>query len=136
MTRNKKDEDVNDWQDMSTAPKGVGIIEIECTYGVRPWRGLYVWTGEKERDPEWAHVGYTLGWTRLGNPGSGIDSCALGRLKWRTHYGPTDGYVDPYQSVGEFDYFMGERPWWALFVSEMRRNWYRPRFAVNAQAKG
>jgi hypothetical protein len=31
------------WQGMSTAPRDGTIIEIECRYGIEPWRGLFRW---------------------------------------------------------------------------------------------
>jgi hypothetical protein len=100
---------------MDTAPKDGTVIEIECRYGAKPWRGPFRWT---DQAAAW-RIGSDSGemhpftaphpeWRRYPGGDIGIDrQCgALGRSFWRPFSGDLEvPYVDPWAKIDAFDYW-------------------------------
>jgi hypothetical protein len=64
------------WQPITTAPRDGTVIEIQCTYGAKPWTALVRWVDDR-RGAGW------IGWHNAENDDSGVDPDFNWSLKWR-----------------------------------------------------
>jgi len=99
------------WQPMSTAPRNGTIIEIECRYGVKPWRRLHKWSNVRRME-----IGGEIrelifdepSWVSIPNEANSIafeNSCV-----WRPWSGPIEEFHDPLAGFDEYEYYTGGRP--------------------------
>ena len=93
------------WASMSSAPRDGRLIEIECRYGVKPWRALakcgsiaLLGDGGAE-PPSW-----------LCYPDFSGGPFALGTVWWRPFNGDPETYWSPYDGIDDYAYYCGARP--------------------------
>lgn len=100
------------WRPMTSAPRDGTVVELRCTYGVRPWYGLFRWTDSMEMlDQQGALVTMYMQspwWASLKRPGQGMTDDKT--LMWRPYEGDPGAYIDPTQGAQETAaYWRGER---------------------------
>lgn len=97
----------DDWRRIESAPKDGTVIEIQNSFGIRPWYGLFKWDNKMpittyacNGEPSTCSVvsvktqNIPYSWVQVNESGTALDMADIDYLRWRPYH-RHGAYVDP-----------------------------------------